>query len=177
MGFGSEPHVSVWRSTVEYQRCNEKSFVGCRDGIEVALLWPKGVDTMRALTTPTVLMLASLLTGCFDWTLPPPRDADLDGDTADAGDGDAGCQCTDGACCDGCSFLGVETRCADEALSSEYRCDEGCGGDALRRGVFRHCSGTSAECPADVLRLGDWEVLQDCASDQILSAIMGSGLD
>ena len=148
---------------------------------------------MKALTTPTVLiLLAFFLTGCWDWTI-PKRDADLDGDAddvadsdidesaesdvGDAGDGEAGCQCTEGACCDGCSFLGVETRCADEALSSEYRCDEGCGGDALRRGVFRHCSGTSAECPADVLRLGDWEVLQDCASDQILSAIMGSGLD
>lgn len=106
-----------------------------------------------------------LLFGCYDWSIDPVGDAD--GDADGDSDGDA-CECSQGPCCDGCRFRGIETRCDDEPVSDdELSCaSDECGADVMQRGIYRHCSGVDAECPSNTLREGDWEVFQDCSADQ-----------
>lgn len=114
--------------------------------------------------TPMILGIGALLIGpgCWDWSVTEEEDggnADQDGDS---------CVCHEGPCCDGCHFLGTDVRCSDEPLLSEYRCSSpGCGADPQRRGAFRHCGGASSECPEDVVREGEWEMLQECTDDQL----------
>lgn len=120
-----------------------------------------------------------VVTGCYDWTIEPVGDADgdADGDGDVDSDGDM-CECREGPCCDGCHFWGIETRCDDEAVSAdEQRCgSDECGADVLRRGIYRHCSGVSAECPTNMLREGDWEVFQDCSDDEVCVFAGGAAL-
>ena len=79
---------------------------------------------------------------------------------------DAECECSEGACCDGCGFTGAETLCDQ---SFEYRCEtNACGADAQRRLLDRHCSGTSSECDGSVIE-GIWTTPAEgeCDGDQI----------
>lgn len=119
---------------------------------------------------PVKIALSStclLISGCFDWTIPSFDDA-----------GHEACECIQGPCCDGCRFLGTETRCDDTPISAdEYRCaNESCGSNVLQRGIYQHCSGVSAECPTNILREGDWEVFQICTLGQRCVFVGGAPL-
>ena len=63
---------------------------GCFDW-SITVLWPTGTRMLTAIATPTEV------------------DADVDGDP---------CECSEGPCCDGCDFLGIETRCDAEPISA-----------------------------------------------------------
>lgn len=78
------------------------------------------------------------------------------------------CECTEGPCCDGCTFHGPETRCDDQPVSTTQACrSDECRADVVERGLYKHCSGVSPECPENVLREGIWEVVLECVSDQV----------
>ena len=99
-----------------------------------------------------------------DSTVHPKNCASLQiSDVMIAGGGSNPCECTAGACCDGCNYLPENTICATDA-NQEYGCPDGTSpGDDI--GVHfqdQLCSGASASCDGGYGNWKPWYPYADC---------------
>lgn len=79
-------------------------------------------------------------------------------------DQSCGCQCTSGACCDGCSYRSSSYKCQQD-VTTDYECVAGfnCGQDVYVRHQDRYCSGSSAGCDGS-LQWSTFAVYDDCTT-------------
>ncbi len=76
------------------------------------------------------------------------------------------CDCTEGACCDGCYFRPSYWTC-EEDETVENRCNGGgCGAGVEERRLSRMCSGKSAECDGEE-SWTPWSLRTDCGDEAI----------
>jgi formylglycine-generating enzyme required for sulfatase activity len=85
------------------------------------------------------------------------------------------CECSSGACCDGCFIKDSSIQCGMEAESSERRCgSKKCGADIEFRELFRYCDGQTADCGEDNLVWSQWQNSEQCTSDSLCRQTMKS---
>ncbi|MDD5221450.1 MAG: hypothetical protein PHV47_02515, partial [Candidatus Pacebacteria bacterium] len=86
------------------------------------------------------------------------------------------CECTTGACCDGCHYKTNKTICNTQS-EVEYSCPwgTGCGSDVGKRirTKYQYCSGSSATCSGNWSDWGSWTtwlVADYCSSGEVCSS-------
>ncbi|NJK32359.1 MAG: hypothetical protein HC927_08095 [Deltaproteobacteria bacterium] len=77
------------------------------------------------------------------------------------------CECTDGACCDGCDFRPANYVC-EASAETQYGCPNGTdpGDDVSKRTRDRYCSGNSASCSGGFGSWSAWSVIDSCSNDE-----------
>ncbi len=76
------------------------------------------------------------------------------------------CECTSGACCDGCDYRSTSYKCQED-VATDYECIDGtgCGNDVYVRHQDKYCSGSSSSCNG-ALQWDSTIVYDDCASTE-----------
>ena len=77
------------------------------------------------------------------------------------------CECTSGACCDGCDYRPSSYVCSSQ-YETDYGCPWGtnCGNDVGVRYNQRYCSGTSSSCSGTISDWTSWSTADYCASTE-----------
>jgi hypothetical protein len=80
---------------------------------------------------------------------------------------DTVCDCTSGACCDGCNYRPSSYVC-DSTYQTDYGCPwgTGCGDDVGVRYKTRKCSGSSSSCNGTISAWGSYSTYDNCASTE-----------
>lgn len=99
----------------------------------------------------------------IDATIDAPVDAAIDAPPP---------QCTTGPCCSpGGTFEPTTKVCA---MTTEFRCTDGCGGQPQQRTVSTSCSGTSAACNGQIVNGPFTNVGSACGAEQLCELQVGA---